>query len=109
MVMKGEALEVRDASAGYALQVEMPVVPEGYKQTEVGVIPEDWEVYELGEVLTLQRGYDLPHRQRQAGTTPIISSSGVSGTHSTGKVNGPGVITGRYGTIGAVFYINETY
>ena len=37
-------MEVRDASAGYAPQVELPVVPEGYKQTEVGVIPEDWNL-----------------------------------------------------------------
>jgi len=40
--MKAEAIEVRDASPGYVAQVEMPVVPEGYKQTDVGVIPEDW-------------------------------------------------------------------
>ncbi|AHE98081.1 restriction endonuclease subunit S [Thioalkalivibrio paradoxus] len=52
--MKGEAMEVRDASPGYAPQVEMRVVPDGYKQTEVGVIPEDWDVAAVdqkGEVL----------------------------------------------------------
>ena len=102
-------MEVHDASPGYAPQVDLPVVPEGYKQTEVGVIPKDWEVCELGEVLTFQRGYDLPHRERQAGSTPIVSSSGVSGSHSIGKVSGPGVVTGRYGTIGAVFYVNQTF
>ena len=48
--MKVEAMEVRDASVGYAPQVGMPVVPEGYKQTEVGVIPEDWEVATILEV-----------------------------------------------------------
>ena len=41
-------MEVRDASAGYAPQVEVPAVPGGYKQTEVGVIPEDWEADNLG-------------------------------------------------------------
>ena len=44
-------MEVRDASAGYEPQVNMPVVPEGYKQTEVGLIPEDWEVKRFDEVL----------------------------------------------------------
>jgi len=43
-------MEVRDASPGYAPQVGMPVVPEGYKQTEVGVIPEDWLVSTLAEL-----------------------------------------------------------
>jgi len=45
--MTDEAMEVRNASAGYAPQVESPAVPEGYKQTEVGVIPEDWRVVPL--------------------------------------------------------------
>ncbi len=26
-----------------------PLVPPGYKQTEVGVIPEDWEVSTVGD------------------------------------------------------------
>jgi type I restriction enzyme, S subunit len=55
---------------------------EGYKQTEVGVIPEDWEVKKLGDVLKLQRGFDLPHRYRIPGPIPIISSAGVCGTHN---------------------------
>ena len=29
-----------------------PLIPPGYKQTEVGIIPQDWETPELGEVLS---------------------------------------------------------
>jgi type I restriction enzyme S subunit len=41
------------------------------------------------------------------GEVPVVSSSGVTGRHNTSKVKGPGVVTGRYGTLGEVFYIGE--
>ncbi|HKR77512.1 MAG TPA: restriction endonuclease subunit S [Rhodanobacter sp.] len=59
----------------------------------------------LGDVLTLKRGYDLPSQSRIEGAIPVVSSSGISGTHSEAKVKGPGVVTGRYGTIGEVHYV----
>jgi len=65
----------------------------------------EWKATTLGEVLELKRGYDLASTRRIAGTVPVVSSSGVSGTHSTAMVSGPGVVTGRYGTIGQVFYV----
>ncbi|MEB4591841.1 restriction endonuclease subunit S, partial [Candidatus Thiothrix sp. Deng01] len=68
-----------------------------------------WEVRALGDLITLQRGYDLPTQARVVGNTPIISSSGISGFHDEPKENPPGVVTGRYGTIGEVFYIAEPY
>ncbi len=69
----------------------------------------EWRTCRLGDVLELKRGHDLPTRYRQPGPFPIVSSSGVSGTHSEAKVSGPGVVTGRYGTLGEVFYIAEDF
>jgi type I restriction enzyme S subunit len=69
----------------------------------------DWRTTTLGEVIELKRGYDLPRRERKPGRVPIVSSSGISGFHSEAKVHGPGVITGRYGTIGNVYYIEEDF
>ena len=68
-----------------------------------------WETLKLGEFLTLKRGYDLPLDQREEGDIPIVSSSGITGCHSVAKVGGPGVVTGRYGTLGEVFFISEDY
>jgi type I restriction enzyme, S subunit len=79
------------------------------KQTEIGDTPEKWQVVELGEIITLHRGYDLPSKDRKPGIVPIISSSGISGTHSESKVTAPGVVTGRYGTIGEVFYVEQDF
>ena len=56
------------------------------------------------QVLELHRGYDLPEKDRHEGTVPVISSAGYSGSHDQYKCEGENVITGRYGTIGKVFY-----
>jgi type I restriction enzyme S subunit len=63
----------------------------------------------LGDFLTLKRGYDLPHDHRKDGEVPVVSSSGITGSHSEAKVPGPGVVTGRYGTIGEVFYVENDF
>ena len=59
---------------------------------------------QMENVLELHRGYDLPERERCDGIIPIISSSGYSGCHNQFKCDGENVITGRYGTIGEVFF-----
>lgn len=64
---------------------------------------------QLGDLITLKRGYDLPAQARTAGAVPIVSSSGVSGTHAEAKVKGPGVVTGRYGTIGEIHFVRDDF
>ncbi|EMJ5422672.1 TPA: restriction endonuclease subunit S [Klebsiella aerogenes] len=69
----------------------------------------EWINTTLGEFITLKRGYDLPKLKRNDGNIPVISSSGFSGTHDVPMVTGPGVVTGRYGTIGEVFYVPDDF
>ena len=71
------------------------------KQTAAG----KWQEASLGEVIGLKRGYDLPQRNRIPGSVPLVSSSGVTDYHTEAKVRGPGVVTGRYGTLGKVFFV----
>lgn len=68
-----------------------------------------WREVVLGDVIRLKRGHDLPTSRRIAGDIPIVSSSGITGFHSEAKANGPGVVTGRYGTLGEVHYIDGPY
>jgi type I restriction enzyme S subunit len=68
-----------------------------------------WSQMTLGDVIRLKRGHDLPASQRIHGEIPIISSSGVTGYHNSAKVEGPGVVTGRYGTLGEVHYVDGPY
>ena len=64
-----------------------------------------WRNCKLGDVITLKRGYDLPNQERKPGPFPVVSSSGITDHHAEAKVTGPGVVTGRYGTLGQVFLI----
>ena len=68
-----------------------------------------WRECPLGDVITLKRGHDLPKSERGVGSVPVISSSGNTGTHNEAKALPPGVVTGRYGTIGEVFFVEEPY
>ncbi len=68
-----------------------------------------WRYCMLGDVLELKRGYDLPKSKRRAGSVPVVSSSGLSGWHDMAKARAPGVVTGRYGTLGEVHYITDDY
>lgn len=72
-------------------------------------LPVGWKVGKLGDVMTLQRGYDLPTTTRTHGRYPVIAASGVNGFHNESKNSAPGVTTGRSGVIGNVFYIQEDF
>ena len=69
----------------------------------------EWRETSLGEVIELKRGYDLPQHKRVPGSVPLVSSSGVSDYHEEAKVKGPGVVTGRYGTLGQVFFVPDDF
>jgi len=68
-----------------------------------------WKDCLLGDVVNLKRGYDLPNGIRSPGPFPVVSSSGITDHHSEAKVKAPGVVTGRYGTLGQVFFIETDY
>ena len=68
-----------------------------------------WEQRKCKDVAPLQRGFDLPTSQMVEGKFPVVMSNGVGGYHNEYKVKGPGVITGRSGTIGKLQYIESDY
>jgi len=79
------------------------------KMTEIGEIPESWQIRRFGNFTTLHRGYDLPVYARTQGNVPIVGSNGIVGYHNEAKIEGPGVVTGRSGSIGLSHYIDEDY
>jgi type I restriction enzyme, S subunit len=68
-----------------------------------------WHKLALGEALTFQRGFDITKDEQRDGPYPVFSSSGPKSTHVKFKVRGPGVIIGRKGTLGSVFYSQGDY
>jgi type I restriction enzyme S subunit len=83
--------------------------PELFKLSLLGSIPKDWKVEKLGKFSELQRGFDLPDKYRVEGDFPIYGSNGRNGSHNDFRVKAPGVITGRSGSIGFVYYIEEDF
>ena len=76
---------------------------------ELGWVPKGWEIGCLEDMVTLQRGFDLPKIKRTMGRFPLIAASGHDGTHNEAKVDGPGVVTGRSGRLGAVTFVQENF
>ena len=70
-------------------------------------LPEGWKMGTIGDMLELQRGFDLPSQARVDGKYPIYASTGIAEYHNEYKVEPPCIVTGRSGTIGEVFYSNE--
>jgi type I restriction enzyme, S subunit len=74
-----------------------------------GVVPDAWDSLNLGVAIELHRGHDLPSEARRRGAVPVVSSGGISGWHDQAACQPPGVVTGRYGTIGTTYYLDEPY
>lgn len=82
----------------------------GYESVTVkNGVPEGWHQGQLDDAIFLQRGFDLPSGDRLAGEIPIYASTGVTGFHNVAKAVGPGVVTGRSGTLGVVHYVSGAY
>lgn len=63
----------------------------------------------IGDVLTLQRGFDITKAEQTEGEIPIVSSSGTSSFHNRWKVAGPGIVIGRKGTLGTTHFLPSNF
>jgi type I restriction enzyme S subunit len=70
---------------------------------------QNWPETIFENIAVLQRGYDLPSQDQVKGEYPIITSSGIMGTHEEFREYAPGVVTGRSGSIGKVYYTEQNY
>lgn len=69
-----------------------------------------WQETTLGHVISLQRGHDLPERERKLGIVPVIGSAGPNGWHDKARAPGHGVTVGRSGaSAGVVTYVHDAY
>ena len=66
--------------------------------------------YKLGEVLELQRGYDLPSSKMSGGKVAVVGSNGIIGYHDTERGKSPCITVGRSGSVGKIhFYDRPTW
>ena len=80
-----------------------------FVDSPLGRVPEGWEVVPLGDVLELKYGKALKKSDRRDGDVPVFGSSGIVGRHDASLVKGPGIIVGRKGNVGSVFWSKEDF
>ncbi|GCD57246.1 restriction endonuclease subunit S [Acetobacter pasteurianus] len=68
-----------------------------------------WKICSIGDQITLQRGVDITQKDAHMGKIPVISSGGISFFHDTAIDDGPGVIIGRKGSLGTVYWSPAPY
>ena len=73
------------------------------------MLPDGWLQTTIGEQVTLQRGVDITKAEQRPGIVPVLSSGGISSYHDTAAATGPGVVLGRKGVVGSVFYVQDDY
>ena len=76
---------------------------------ELGWIPRKWEEKQIGDLLELAYGKSLPAKKREPGLYPVYGSGGIGGYHKEAIVVGPGIIVGRKGTVGSVYWENGDF
>ncbi len=75
----------------------------------LGKIPEGWEVKKLSDILELAYGKALKEDSRVNGNISVYGSSGRVGFHNEKFVPGPGIVIGRKGNIGSVFWVKNDF
>lgn len=80
-----------------------------FVNSTLGPIPEGWEAKRLGDVVELAYGKGLKADHRIDGPVPVYGSGGIIGYHNESMVKGPGIIVGRKGNVGSVFWSYEDF
>jgi type I restriction enzyme S subunit len=69
----------------------------------------EWKEYKLGDIVVLNYGKSLQEYKRLGGKIPVYSSAGITGWHNDPLINDAGIIIGRKGTIGSVYYSDKPF
>jgi type I restriction enzyme S subunit len=82
----------------------------GHEHTRItNGVPEGWERVPLGARITLNYGKALKAEDRTEGTCPVYGSSGIVGMHEKALVAAPGIVVGRKGNVGSVYWCPKDY
>lgn len=69
----------------------------------------NWREDIFDAFVRLNRGFDLPETKLVPGPFPVVASTSITAYHGESRVKGPGVVTGRSGSLGSVQYIYGDY
>ena len=82
----------------------------GYEHTKiVDGVPEGWNLKKISDAIELKYGKSLTAKNRISGEYPVYGSSGIVDSHNKALVQGPGIIVGRKGNVGSVYWSFEDF
>ena len=87
----------------------LDLFPSTFQDSELGPIPQGWEPIRLESILELAYGKALKKSDRIAGEFPVYGSGGLTGSHNESLVDGPGVIVGRKGSVGTLYWEDSAF
>ena len=70
----------------------------------LGMSFSEWREVKLGEIINLNYGKGLSATKRNPGNIPVYSSAGITGWHDKALIKKNGIVVGRKGTVGTVYY-----
>ena len=83
--------------------------PGTLEESEIGEMPEGWGISKLEDYMTLSYGKGLRKKDREEGSVPVYGSGGLTGTHNESLIDGPGIIVGRKGTVGSIYWEDQDF
>lgn len=91
------------------LSATAALFPDELVETDLGIVPKGWGERRLDDILELSYGKSLTKTDRKEGNFPVYGSGGVTGYHSNPLVAGPGIIIGRKGTVGSLYWEDRDF
>ena len=104
-----DKMEDRQAEEYAQLKSTAELFPSAMQDSELGEVPERWEVKKVSHFVELAYGKSLKKTVRVKGEIPVYGSGGVNGTHNISLVEGPGIIVGRKGTVGSLYWEDRSF
>jgi len=82
----------------------------GHEHTPItNGVPAAWERVPLGDRVTLNYGKALKADDRSDGPCPVYGSSGIVGMHEKALAAASGIVVGRKGNVGSVYWCPKDY
>jgi type I restriction enzyme S subunit len=115
-----QAISAKDEIELARLQAEQPeqyaelrataeLFPSAMQDSELGEIPEGWTPTKLERHIELAYGKALKKDARVEGQYRVYGSGGVTGSHHEFLIPGPGIIVGRKGTVGSIYWEPDNF
>ena len=80
-----------------------------WDNSELGKIPKGWKIVKIEDVIELSYGKSLTKEKRKQGNILVYGSSGIIGFHDEYLSKGPGIIVGRKGNVGSLFWAQNPF